>query len=276
MAKYIVACVDGSPTTSAVCDMAAWTSKRLATPLALLNVIERNEANQDASQNSELQDKMEKLDLQRAELQHEHAKEIMKKATERIKSHDVEPASQYIEEGGLVEALDDLDDEIRLVIVGKNGHSSLKSHLGSHLEKTIRVVHRPLLVVQEAFEVPKRVMLAFDGRVSTVKGVRLIAESPLFSGIPCDVVMVGGHTDEHKEQLQWAVNLLQENDIPAESFLLKNDAHISDALIDHIQSHDIGLLAMGAYGHTRLRQWLVGSTTTNVLLKSQCAMLILR
>ncbi|QNI03927.1 universal stress protein [Halomonas sp. SH5A2] len=276
MTKHIIACVDGSATTSSVCDVAAWTSKRLATPLTLLNVIEKNDANEEVPQNSELRDKMETLDSQRSELKHEYAKEIMARATERLKGYDVQPASQRIEEGELVDALDDLDDEIRLVIVGKNGNSSLKSHLGSHLEKTIRVVHRPLLVVQEAFEVPKRIMLAFDGRVNTVKGVRLIAESPLFSGIACDVVMVGGHTDEHKEQMQWAVDLLQENDIPAESFLLKNDGNISDALIEHIQSRDIGLLAMGAYGHTRLRQWLVGSTTTNVLLKSQCAMLILR
>ncbi len=36
------------------------------------------------------------------------------------------------------------------------------------------------------------------------------------------------------------------------------------------------LLVMGAYGHSRLRQWLVGSTTTSLLRLSEVPVLILR
>jgi nucleotide-binding universal stress UspA family protein len=33
---------------------------------------------------------------------------------------------------------------------------------------------------------------------------------------------------------------------------------------------------MGAYGHSRIRQFILGSTTTAMLSKARCSMLVLR
>ncbi|MBL4609320.1 MAG: universal stress protein, partial [Pseudomonas sp.] len=41
-------------------------------------------------------------------------------------------------------------------------------------------------------------------------------------------------------------------------------------------AHDIDLLVMGAYGHSRIRQFFVGSTTTNILQKTSRPVLLLR
>ncbi|WP_432205725.1 universal stress protein [Enterococcus faecalis] len=40
--------------------------------------------------------------------------------------------------------------------------------------------------------------------------------------------------------------------------------------------HGIDLLVMGAYGHSRIRQFLVGSTTTTMLRTSTLPVLLLR
>ncbi|MCY1503152.1 hypothetical protein D9M68_372700 [compost metagenome] len=37
----VMACIDGSDSTAAVCDYAAWASLRLATPVTVLHVLER-------------------------------------------------------------------------------------------------------------------------------------------------------------------------------------------------------------------------------------------
>jgi nucleotide-binding universal stress UspA family protein len=42
------------------------------------------------------------------------------------------------------------------------------------------------------------------------------------------------------------------------------------------QEHNIDLLVMGAYGHSRIRQFIVGSTTTAMISKAKCSLLILR
>ena len=38
----------------------------------------------------------------------------------------------------------------------------------------------------------------------------------------------------------------------------------------------IGLLVMGAYGHSRIRQFLVGSTTTSMIRSTTTPLLLLR
>lgn len=43
MMTNVVACIDGSSTTPAVCDYAAWASLRLAAPLKFLHVLDNAE-----------------------------------------------------------------------------------------------------------------------------------------------------------------------------------------------------------------------------------------
>ena len=50
----------------------------------------------------------------------------------------------------------------------------------------------------------------------------------------------------------------------------------SDALLDYQESHDVDLVIMGAYGHSRFRRLLVGSTTTALLSRCRVSMMVLR
>jgi nucleotide-binding universal stress UspA family protein len=40
---HVMACIDGSPQAAAVCDCAAWASRRLGAPLTLLHVLDRQQ-----------------------------------------------------------------------------------------------------------------------------------------------------------------------------------------------------------------------------------------
>ncbi|MDO2133227.1 universal stress protein [Escherichia coli] len=42
------------------------------------------------------------------------------------------------------------------------------------------------------------------------------------------------------------------------------------------EEHGVDLLVMGAYGHSRIRQFLVGSTTAHMLRTTTTALLLLR
>jgi len=43
-----------------------------------------------------------------------------------------------------------------------------------------------------------------------------------------------------------------------------------------VKARGAGLLVMGAYGHSRIRQLIVGSTTSTLLRRSEVPVLILR
>jgi nucleotide-binding universal stress UspA family protein len=102
----------------------------------------------------------------------------------------------------------------------------------------------------------------------------MIATSPLLRGLECHVVMVGADADERRAELTWARTTLETNGGIVSTSLLQGDAE--SALTDHVKANDIDLLIMGAYGHSRIRQLIVGSTTTTLLRTSSIPVLLLR
>ena len=117
-------------------------------------------------------------------------------------------------------------------------------------------------------------MVAFDGSRTAFRIVELMAASPLFRGMPVHFVMVGHDTTEHQEQLAQAKAILSEAGV--EITLAIRQGEVEPTLHAYQQEHDIDVLIMGAYGHSRIRQFLVGSTTTIMLKTATTPLIILR
>ncbi len=279
----VMACIDGSLSTTAVCDYAAWASQRLGAPLTLLHVLdEPHNPGLDLSGTiglggrESLLEELAKLDQQRHQLAMEQGRLMLDAARERVKADGVEPAQLRQRHGELVDCLRELEDDIRLLVIGRQGETSdnLSQLVGSHLESVIRTLHRPILVSCGEFKAPQSYMLAYDGSPTAQKSLQMIADSPLLKGLPAHLVMIGADTAEHWELLKSAERQLQGS--ASEVHLSICAGEVEPTLHQYQTDHEIDLLAMGAYGHSRIRQFLVGSTTTALLRTSTTALLILR
>ena len=170
----------------------------------------------------------------------------------------------------------DLEQGIRLLVLGKRGEAAsiASEHLGSHLERVVRAMKCSILVTTEAFRTPQRVMLAFDGSATASKVVDLVAASPLLSGLPCHLVMVGSETVEARGKLDQARQVLEQSGFETTAVILPGEPE--SVLSRYQKEKAIDLLIMGAYGHSRIRRLLIGSTTTAMLRKSEVPILLLR
>src|SRR5690554_3425259 len=202
---------------------------------------------------------------------------MLQAARERaVESGVAEPAIRQ-RNGTLVETLVELEGEIRLLVIGKRGETAHQDsgHLGSNLERAVRALHRPILMVPQTFKAPpERVMIAFDGSQTTRKGVEMLAQSPLFTGIPVHVVIVGAETADNRAQLDWALGVLEQAGHAAEGAIRAGE--VEATLRAYKDEQDIDLVVMGAYGHSRIRHLLVGSTTTSMLRRAGVPVLLLR
>ncbi|WP_275286361.1 universal stress protein [Halomonas elongata] len=284
MTDHVLAAIDGSIFSERVCDYAAWASQALASPLTFLHVVDNHPqtAEADLSGNiglgarEHLLEELSELDEQRAKVAQEQGRLMLQAAKERaIEDGVAEPASRQ-RNGTLVETLEELAGETRLLVMGKRGENAHQDseHLGSNLERVVRGLHLPILMVPETFKRPERVMIAFDGSKTTRKGVEMLARSPLFQGIPVHVVIVGAETGDHRSQLDWALSTLRETGHEAEGAIRAGE--VEATLHAYQEEHDIDLVVMGAYGHSRIRHLLVGSTTSEMLRKTRIPVLLLR
>ena len=235
MSDRVLAAIDSSQFSEGVCDYAAWAAQALDAQVAEPDLT----GNLGLGTREHLLEKLSAIEEQHAKVSRERGRLLLDAAKERAANAGIADPQCLQRNGTLVETLVENEKDVRLLVVGKRGETAHQAsgHLGSNLERVVREMHRPILMVPKEFTQPHNVMMAFDGSKTARKGVEMLAKSPLFEGATCHVVIVGAETAEE---------------------------------------HDIDMLVMGAYGHSRIRHLLVGSTTTTMLRNAQLPVLILR
>lgn len=286
MSDHVMAAIDGSRFSENVCDYAAWASLALDAPLTFVHVVDNHpQTAEDANLSGNLRlgareklmTELSELDEQRAKINREQGKLLLEAARQRALDDGVAAPITRQRNGTLVETLVELEKDVRLLVVGKRGETAehASGHLGSKLERVVREMHRPILMVpRAAFKTPEKVMMAFDGSKTARKGIEMLAKSPLFQGIACHVVIIGAETGENRSQLEWALATLRDAGHDAEGAIRAGE--VEATLHAYEKENSIDMMVMGAYGHTRIRHLLVGSTTTEMLRNSHIPVLILR
>ena len=285
----IIACIDGSVITSAVCNAAAWAAKRLNKPILFLHTIERPQQHGaddltgaiGLGARTSLLQEMARLDEERSKLALQHGKDMLSAAVSTAESAGVSQIEQKQRHGDIIDALTELEAEARLMIVGRSGkghnsetgQASFKA-LGSHIESLIRSVHTPLIIVPPTFTQPSRFMLAYDGRSTADQAIEKIIAGGLLKGLECHLVMVKNTAAAQAEKLAEAQRLLTNEGFVVHANLL--EGNISDVLLAYQQQHQIELLVMGAFAHSKIRQLFLGSNTIRMIERSSIPLIVVQ
>jgi nucleotide-binding universal stress UspA family protein len=282
--SHVIACIDGSRITLAVCDYAAWASRQMDAPLNFLHVLGRAEypiptdlsGNIGLGSREHLLQELAELDEKRSRVALEQGRLMLDAAKARAIADGVPNPTSRQRHGELVDTLLEFQGDIRLLVMGRQGEQgdSAGEHIGSHLENVVRTLHRPILVIPSDYSEPQRILVAFDGSATTRKAVEMVAASPLFRGLPCHVVMVGADKADAREQLDWARTTLEKAGF--EVIASQRSGQVEDVLCAYRTEHAIDLIVMGAYGHSKIREFLVGSTTTKLIRQAKIPLLLLR
>lgn len=282
--KRLLACLDVSHYSQTVCEHAAWAAARLDATVELLHVIQRNDAadvrqelgdTMDLASKPGLLDEILSLKVAEGHLAERQGQLLLQAAIDQLRALGITQVETTQREGGIVETITERELFSDIVIIGKRGAQAnfAKGHLGSKVERVVRQSRKPVLVATRVFRQPQRIAIAFDGGPSSRKALDYVSTSPLFGGLDIDIVLVGGYTDENAAHIDWAqsqftgrvgVKAIQREGSP-------------DAVLQELaKERAIDLFVMGAYGHSPLRNMLVGSTTTQMIRSGQMSVLLFR
>ncbi len=280
----IIACIDGSLVTNTVCDYAAWFSDKLNSPIKLLHVIDNKKAKapQDLSgaiglgSRETLLKELVELEERKGKIELEHGQILLREAKNYLLEKFSIDAQSFQRHGSVLETIMGMEDDIRVLVMGKHGNETEhdSSKIGTHIENVVRALHKPVLITSAPFSPPKSFLIAFDGSQTARKCVERIASSPLLKGLAVHLVYVGNPNSEMQNQLSWAKEQLESQGFNITSNTL--DGEVDKAIINYAEQHQIDLIVVGAYGHSKIRQFFIGSTTTKVITSANKPVLLLR
>ncbi len=284
MTDKIIALVDGSIYSASVCEHAAWISGRTGAPVELIHVLGRREGTGTTDLSgairlgarTKLMAELAELDEQRAKLVGHRGRAILEDARAIVDGAGVTEITTRLRHGDIVEAIADIEQDARVIVIGKRGEAAdfAKGHLGSNLERLVRAAHRPVFVAARAFRPIQKVLVAYDGGTSAMKAVDHIARSPLFQGLTIHVVTVGADTPEVRKGLVDAQALLRAAGFAAETSVVPGQPETELGKL--VEAEGIDMLVMGAYGHSRIRTLVIGSTTTQMMRTCKVPVLLMR
>ncbi len=281
----VLACVDQSHFADYVADYAAWAARRMDAPLELLHVIDHHPEQGSGEDHSgaigvdaqeNLLTKLSAADEARTKSAREQGRIFLNRLRERAVAAGVVRVDVRQRHGELEETLAEQEEGVRLLVLGRRGEAaeSTQRDLGRNVERVVRALHKPILTVTEDFKEPQRVMVAFDGGNVTRRGVEMVAGSPLFRGLPITLLMSGKESQDAPKQLDWAKTTLEAAGFDVTALLTPGDAE--SIIAKTVKEQSIDMLIMGAFGHSPLRSWLLGSKTAEWLRAATIPTLLLR
>lgn len=270
----ILSCTDGSVYSMSVYDHSAWAARRMNAAVHVLHMLDPHRErplNTDLSgaigldAQKKLTEELVTLEEAKGRLAQAKAQAILTAARAHLTHAGVGSVSTEALHGTLVDSIERLETGADLVVIGKRGESAnfARLHLGANLERVIRSCRHPVLVASRAFKPIEKILIAYDGGPSAKKAVAYVADEALLKGLHCHLLTVGPANAAIDAGLSQAADRLRQA-----GYVLKADhlpGHAEDVIADTVKRENIDLLVMGAYGHSRIRQLIVGSTTTTMV-----------
>jgi nucleotide-binding universal stress UspA family protein len=281
----MLAFIDGSIYSDSVCDHVIWAAAGDQSDVSLFNVIEvpsdidvpsNFSGSLGAEAKNKLLSELSELDQKRAKLAQKKGRLVLELSRERLIQGGLRKVETHLRTGDFVTTVTEYQDNSDLIIMGKRGEAAdfAKLHLGSNLERLIRSTNKPVLVAARSFKPITKILVAFDGGRSSYGAIDYIASNKPYSELKCHIVIVGEEGSRGYTQAIHAENLLKKGAVDYTFFHERGEPE--KVISDYVEKHGVDLLVMGAYGHSRIRNLIIGSTTTQMIRSCLVPVLLFR
>lgn len=280
MIKTILLCVDGSKYAEAAMGTALWFSKELKTQLHVLSVVDIQLL--EGPWLSDLSGIMgvqpfQALVPQLRELYERKAQTAIEEVMAAAKQQGVKCQAE-VETGSLVNEILEAERTAELVVMGQRGEGfeATGEWLGSHVERILRKSIKPCLITPLEFRPIRSILVAYDGSQHANHALYVAFDLTKALKTKLSILVVENAGDEEKKSwvLKEGLDLAEKQGIQAFPLLLHGSPE--ERIVEAATQQKFDLIVMGAYGHTRLRELVLGSVTSHVVRKSPVAVLLAR
>lgn len=277
--KRVIACIDSSPCVQALAEAAAWIATKTQRELVLLQVLDYYPASYHLGEisgvigfesNAMLLKELAELEQKQSELALDYSNNLLNHISELIKEkHGIE-AIHIQEKGDFLEQSFAVLREDDIALIGRVGERSAekKKILGSNVESFIRGACCTVMTVGETFKPPTRFIFAYEYSPTCVKMMKRIAQTDLLHLLQCHLLYVG----DHPEILEEPARYLSDAGLNVVTEYRYGD--VAENILSYQREHGIQLIVMGAFSHSKIHQFFLGSITTSIFRNVEVPLLV--
>jgi nucleotide-binding universal stress UspA family protein len=280
MIKTILVCLDGSKYSEAALNGSLWFAKQLKAELHILSIADVRLLEgpwlADLSGMTGAQP-FQALAPQMREIYESKAQMVVSRAAEAAKKQDVLCHTE-VRTGRLVDEILQAELNVELVVMGQRGEGFeiTGEWLGTNVERVVRKSIKPCLVTPGEFRPVQNILIAYDGSEHANHALYAALDLTKALKAKLTILAVEGTNDEEEKswRLKEASDIAEKQGVKAAPLVVHGSPE--EKILEVASDQKIDLIVMGAYGHTRLRELVLGSVTNHVIRKSSVPVLLTR
>ncbi len=283
--KHIIACTDGSAYAESVYETTAWAADRTGASVHVLHMLDFHRGrigftdpggNVSMHPGEQLLAQMVEIEARQLQIARERGSLILDRAQARLAELGIAKVVTEQLVGELVDEVVEKEDHADLVVIGKRGETAnvASEHIGSNVERVIRASTRPVLVAARNFQEVRSFVLAYDGGPSVEKAMEFLCKEPLLRGAHAHLVRAGKIDDQASWFLHEAEAKLRRAGYEVSAVAQPGEP--TEVIAEVVETKGPQLLVMGAYGHSKIRHLIIGSTTTAMIRTCKIPVLMFR
>ena len=280
MIKAILVCTDGSDHSQVACDHACSLTDKLGAKLTGLHVLDSRmlEGPLMADISGWIGAQPYGGQLQQLkELLQERGETVIKAFLKQCKEQGVDADGSVIT-GHPAKVI--LAEEVKaeLVIIGQRGeHASLIGEfMGTSAERIIRHSLKPCMITPATYRPIRRVLAAYDGSAHASRALHEAIELAQAGNMTLTLLTIdekGRHMDMQQVSDD-GLRLARAHDMEATGIVAKG--YVMETILQQADKTGTDLIVIGAQGHSRIHEMLLGSTTMQLIAKSDLPVLLVR
>lgn len=278
MIKHILAPVDGSPHSEGALEYAIALARSFSAEVEVLNVTDIR-----ALQGPFLKDLSSALGFVAGQdyepkieaILRERGAAVLKGSEARCASLGV--PCRTVSRLGVVDTLIvEEGKKADLIVMGQRGENAEwgTGLLGSTTEAVVRKSNKPVLVTPASCNEIRNPLMAYDGSLESNKALKVAVEMAAQLGLSLTVLTVQDDEAKGMHILNEAAEFLSGHDVKWSSTHLTGKEE--EVILQQVKEKGHDLIVMGAYGHGRIRELILGSTTAYVMRRSEVPVLLMR
>lgn len=206
-------------------------------------------------------------------LQQQKAAAILQKSEALLREANLQYTLSQ-ESGSPTEVISEHIRTADLLMMGARGEFAVwkSKDIGETLDYVSRNVNKPIFIVSKDFKPITKILAAYDGSDTANRALSFAGYLANKLAVAVTVLAVSSRKEEAKRILKEAEQYLSNYDITCEKVHLPGTPE--SKICGYAHENQFDLIVMGAYGHSRIREAILGSTTQTVIRMAKIPVLL--